>query len=69
MQRVWEYLKQERRVVDSKKLQYVLNYIQLDLLPANENLTLKQALDRYVVEMNTLREADICGGTSMKERV
>ena len=69
MQRVWEYLMQERRVVDSKKLQYVLNYIQLDLLPANENLTLKQALDRYVVEMNTLREADICGGTSMKERV
>lgn len=69
MQRVWENLKQERRVVDNKKLQYVLNYIQFDLLPADENLTLKQSLDRYVVEMNTLREADICGGISMKERV
>lgn len=69
MRRVWNTLVEDRRIAANKKIEHVFNYIAIDMLPPTSHITIKQALDKYAVEMNTLREADLCGGTSMQERI
>lgn len=48
------------------KWQHILNYLSHDLIATDQAPTLRQQLDRYLVEMNTLRESDICDSTSMR---
>lgn len=47
------------------KWQHIVDFLSVDIIDAQEAPTLRQQLDRYLVEINTLRESDICDSKSM----
>ena len=52
------------------RLDYVLRYLRIDMLTDNaiEN-ALVQQLSQYIMDINTLKEADFCNSKSIRERV
>ena len=51
------------------KLDYIIRYIDQDLLTPASGTALATQLARHYSELCTLKEADLCGSTSMPERV
>ena len=52
------------------KLSYVTSYIEQDLMDeADMHLSLKENIDRYVMDVNTMKEADFCNSRSIREKV
>ena len=49
------------------KWHHLLHYLECDLIRTDLYPTLRQQLERYVVDLNTSKEADMCGG-SLEER-
>ena len=45
------------------KWQHLLHYLESDLIRSDLYPTLRQQLDRYVTDLNTSKEADLCGGS------
>ena len=50
-------------------LHYVLNYLRDDLLRPSAEPSLKQQLDNHLMQLNTMKEADLCNSASLGERV
>ncbi len=48
-----------------EKWQHIVDFLSVDIIDAQEAPTLRQQLDRYLVEINTLRESDLCDSKSM----
>jgi DNA helicase-2/ATP-dependent DNA helicase PcrA len=48
-------------ITEIPKLQYIIRYIQVDMLQGEENLSLEEQLSRHVIDLTTLKEADLCG--------
>ena len=68
----YRYFTAERLMTDLPKLKYIIKYIDGDLLtPAEQQQTtcLAQQLAGHYTELCTLKEADLCGSSSMTERV
>ncbi len=61
---------QQGLVEPIEKWPHVVNYLRDDLVaPSGQKaLLLREQLDRYLPEINTLREADLCDSESMKKR-
>lgn len=52
------------------KLSYVTSYIEQDLMDeADMHLSLKENIDKYVMDVNTMKEADFCNSRSIREKV
>lgn len=68
MRRVWQCLVDEQWAACNQKLEYIFRYLSSDMF-GTDSLTLKQQLDSKMVELNTLRESDLCDSSSMQERV
>lgn len=49
------------------KWRHLIHYLENDLIRTNLYPTLRQQLERYVTDLNTSKEADMCGG-SLEER-
>jgi len=49
------------------KWQHLIHYLEQDLIRDDLYPTLRQQLDRYITDLNTSKEADLCGG-SLEER-
>ncbi len=47
------------------KWQHIIDFLSVDIIDAESAPTLRQQLDRYLVEINTLRESDLCDSKSM----
>lgn len=76
MQHVYRELMHHRRMAEIPKMQYILNYISMDMtsLPPRPSSNapspcLVTQLEAHLQELNTLKEADLCGSVSMQERV
>ena len=50
------------------KWEHIIDFLSQDVVDATLQPTLRQQLDRYLVEINTLREADLCDSESMRRR-
>lgn len=50
-------------------LQYIAAYLANDLVCADEEPSLYEQLQHHVMEMNTLKEADLCGSSCMDEHI
>lgn len=55
------------RVQVIEKWQHLVNFLTYDVVDIAEAPTLRQQLDRYLVEINTLRESDLCDSSSMRK--
>ena len=49
------------------KWQHIVDYLAMDMVDAALAPTLREQLDRYLPEINTLRESDLCGSASMRQ--
>ena len=69
LQRFYHLITTERYVDEVEGLHHVLNYLGADLLmPATEPSLIEQ-LSNHIMELNTMKEADLCNSQSMTERV
>lgn len=52
-----------------EKLPHVIKYLSADMLDKDAYPSLIEQLSVYINEINTLKEADLCHGTSLEERI
>ena len=67
MQYIYNHLTSHRVAEPVDKWQHIINFISRDIVDSVESPTLRQQLDRYLTEINTARESDLCDSSSMKE--
>jgi DNA helicase-2/ATP-dependent DNA helicase PcrA len=69
LQYAYDYLRQQGRIQDVQKFPYIIRYIEQDMLTEESGHSLAEQLNRHLQELTTLKEADLCGASSMQERV
>lgn len=67
MQYAYQYLLQHDVIQPIDKWEHLLHYVDTDLVRTDLYSTLKSQLERYVVDLATCKEADLCG-ESLRER-
>ena len=65
MQYLYLHLLAKGVVKPVDKWQHIIDFLSVDIIDAEVAPTLRQQLDRYLVEINTLRESDLCDSKSM----
>ena len=65
----YDYLQTQKLLTEIDKFHYVCRYIEQDMLMPESGRSLSEQLDRHLQELTTLKEADLCGASSMQERV
>jgi DNA helicase-2/ATP-dependent DNA helicase PcrA len=69
MDMVYRQLRDSHRIEPIQQLKYVLTYISVDLIDKDAEPSLKEQLDKHIVEINTLKEADLCNSSTITDRV
>ena len=69
LRRAYDVLRQEDRVGEIRKLSYIIRYIEIDMLTPESGRSLAEQLARHAGDLGTLKEADLCGASSMSDRV
>lgn len=69
MEYAYHYFKDKEMIDELPKMKYLMPFLSEDYIPQNEDLTLQQLLDKYMIELMTLRESDLCESKSMKNKV
>ncbi|GAB6982018.1 3'-5' exonuclease [Prevotella dentasini] len=66
----YEYFRDMQVVGDIERLDYVLRYLDMDMLTDDSvpNALIEQ-LSHYMMDINTLKESDFCNSRSIRERV
>lgn len=66
---VYDCLVNDEVIGKMEKMRYLIEFLEQDFLQETSELTLRQILDKYMMELNTLREADLCDSKSLREKV
>ncbi len=69
LQRFYDALRRQGWCPEVKKLDYILRFLADDIIDASREPSLKEQLDRHIMEMNTFKEADLCGSTTIADRL
>ena len=69
MNRFYHFLIEERRIKPIAKINYVSRFLDADVINQAEEPSLKQQLDNHIMEIGTFKEADICGSSSLDDKV
>ena len=69
LQSAYRYLLAQGTMAELPKLAYVIRYIETDMLTSESGHTLADQLAHHYSELCTLKEADLCGSSSMTERI
>ena len=69
LQTAYTELTTTARMETLPKLTYILRYIAHDMLTNESGMALATQLAHHIQDINTLKEADLCGAQSMTERV
>ncbi len=69
LQYAYDYLRKLGRIEEIDKLQHIIRYIDIDLLTPESGSSLAEQLSKHMLEVTTLKEADLCGASSMEERI
>ena len=69
LQQAYHVLREEQRVGDIPKLNYILRYIEIDMLTPQSGHSLAEQLSAHMADLSTLKEADLCGSSSIIDRV
>lgn len=68
--RAYAYFVEEHKVDEIPQLDDICRYIMMDLLPRQEVAnSLDAQLQRYIVDLSTLKESDFCNSRSIRERI
>ena len=66
LQQVYDCLMARGVVETVAKWQYIVGYLSVDVIDTESAPTLREQLDRYLGDINTTRESDLCDSTSMR---
>lgn len=70
LRRAYAYFVEEHKVDEIPQLDDICRYIMMDLLPRQEVVnSLDAQLQRYIVDLSTLKESDFCNSRSIRERI
>ncbi len=69
MRRMAEMLAESGWWKDLPKIHYVYRFLEGDIIDVRTTPSLKEQLDRHIMELNTFKEADLCGSASIPDRV
>lgn len=65
----YNYLREQDRINVIDKFDYITRYIEIDMLSPQSGYSLAEQLSHHLQELTTLKEADLCGASSMQDRV
>lgn len=66
LQYVYLHLLAQGRVEPVDKWEHIVHYLSEDIVNVSVYPSLRQQLDKYLVELNTVRESDLCDSSSMR---
>lgn len=68
---LYDKLTTEKLIKPLNKFSYVVDYLDVDVIQKKQTPTLKEQLDKHIMELNTLKEADLCDekAKSMQEHI
>lgn len=70
LRRAYAFFVEEHKVDEIPQLDDICRYIMMDLLPRQEVAnSLDAQLQRYIVDLSTLKESDFCNSRSIRERI
>ena len=69
LQYTFDYLRDIGRIGHLPKLPYIIRYIEQELISSASGISLVDQLHRHIQDLTTMKEADLCGATSMTDRV
>lgn len=69
MSRFYSSMTENGLMTEIEGLNYVKDYISLELIDSNKEPSLHEQLSNHVMEICTLKEADLCGSRSIRERI
>ena len=69
LKRFYDYLLDGGLIVEIDGLRFVLAYLSGDMIDADKEPSLYQQLCNHTMEISTLKEADLCGSSSINEHI
>lgn len=69
MMRFYDYLLSEGMIQEIDGLRFVVAYLSGDMIDTDREPSLYEQLCNHTMEISTLKEADLCGSSNMKERI
>ena len=69
LNRFYDYLLSEGMVQEIDGLRFVLDYLSGEMIDPSREPSLYEQLSNHTMEISTLKEADLCGSSNMKERI
>jgi len=65
----YQYLIDEQYMQPVDKLPYLVNYLNTEVFDPTHELSLQEQLATHLVEINTLKEADLCSSRAISDRL
>ena len=59
-------MRQQGIIEEMPKWQHIVDYLSVDMVDTSLAPTLRQQLDLYLADLNTVRESDLCDSSSMQ---
>lgn len=69
MRSVYQHLLEAGRMMPIEKLHYIFEYLSHDILRPAEEPSLIEQLRQHIMEINTLKEADLCNSSTITDRI
>ncbi|MBM6992113.1 MAG: UvrD-helicase domain-containing protein [Prevotella sp.] len=69
MQRFYGQLKTNGWVKDLPKMNYIYRFLEDDIIDVSREPSLVEQLGRHIMELNTFKEADLCGSSTIEDRI
>lgn len=65
----YNHLVDNETILPVRNLDYILDFLLADVIDVSEYPSFAEQLGRYMMEINTFKEADLCNSASLKERI
>ena len=69
LKKLYDYLLSEDIIQPLNNISYIFDYLSSDMINDEENTALISQLNNHMLEINTLKEADLCGSDTIKEKI
>lgn len=65
----YEGLKQDNLIKPIEKIGYIIKYLSNDVIDSKKDPSLMEQLDKHIMEIDTFKEADLCGSSTIEDRL
>ena len=69
MMRFYNSLLENETILPVPNIRYISDFLSADVIDSSAYPSLAEQLARYMMEINTFKEADLCNSASLKERI